>query len=130
MIVQLPICENRSQLYGSTILEKIVLNSEIIESNNDNESIIEDNKEEENPETINVYGYPSAWNNPRPYQLYKITYLASILDIGSFNPKGVKENEFTKYSDNTDYDVVSGLEKDYHGYSIDDYIVNIEVYYE
>jgi hypothetical protein len=54
----------------------------------------------------------------------------SILDIGSFNPKGVYENEFTKYSDNTDYDVVSGLEKDYHGLSIDEYIVNIEVCYE
>jgi hypothetical protein len=124
MIVQLPIRENGSQLYGSTILEKIVLNSEIIESNNDNESIIEDNKEE--PETITIYGYPSAWSNPQPYHLYKVTYLASILSIGCFNPKGVIENEFTKYSDNTDYDVVSGLEKDYHGLSISEYILNIE----
>lgn len=120
---------------NNSILDKIIYNSLIINNssvNISNETINDEIIENESnnsleTNTIIVYGYPSAWSNSRPYRLYKVTYLASILNIGSFNPKGVPENEFTKYSDSTDFDVVSGCEKDYHGFSIEDYIVNIEV---
>ncbi|GAA5818400.1 MAG: conserved hypothetical protein [Methanobrevibacter sp. CfCl-M3] len=78
------------------------------------------------PKTITIYGYPSSWQDNLPYRLYKTVWLKSVLDICQINPKATYEGELTRISDDMDFSVVTGLEKDYHGASISEYLVSIE----
>lgn len=77
-------------------------------------------------DTITIYCYPSSWQDDYPYHQYKVTWLASITDICDWNPKGTFEGEWTRRCDDMDFSGLTGLEKDYHGASISEYLVKIE----
>ncbi|GAA5818886.1 MAG: conserved hypothetical protein [Methanobrevibacter sp. CfCl-M3] len=78
------------------------------------------------PKTITIYGYPSSWQDNLPYRCYKTVWLKSVLDICQINPKATYEGELTRISDDMDFSLVTGLEKDYHGDSISEYLVSVE----
>lgn len=80
---------------------------------NDSEPIVNDSKPSE-PETIVIYGYPSAWNNNMVYRKYKIIYDIKIFDNYLLNIKpGIPEGEWTDKNTDQDFDLVSGNEKWY-----------------
>ncbi|GAA5818603.1 MAG: hypothetical protein CfClM3_0618 [Methanobrevibacter sp. CfCl-M3] len=98
------------------------LKYELNESNNDSEPIVNDSEND----TITIYGYPSSWQDNLPYRLYKTVWLKSVLDICQINPKGTFEGELTRICDDMDFSLVTGLEKDFHGDSISEYLVSVE----
>jgi hypothetical protein len=125
------------KVFKNRSMQEIEKESGNISDNVDNSTIINDigdedvnnvNDVSEVPETITVYCYPSSFHDSDySYRLYKTVWNASILNICSLNPKGVFEKEWTRRSDDCDFSCLTGFEKDEHGYSINDFLIEIEV---
>jgi hypothetical protein len=129
-----------SKVFRNSSVQEIEKESRNISDNVDNSTITstigdEDNKTIDNksidvePATITVYCYPSSYlDSNYPYQLYKTVWDAQILNICELNPKGTFEKEWTRICDDCDFSCLTGFEKDGHGYSINDYLINITIF--